>query len=648
MLEYIRVACAVPAVCVGNVKKNVEDICARIAEADGKGVDLLVFPELALTGYTCGDLFFQKALQTATVAGLQQIVDFAAPYAVTAVVGLPYMIDGQLYNCAAVICGGVLRGLVPKTYLPNHNEFSESRWFASADDLCMYPITADKLGLAGDYTVPLSRELFFCLGDGAKVGVELCEDLWAPIPPSSGLALGGAEVIVNPAASNETVGKRAFRRETVKHQSAACICAYALCSAGCTESTQDLVFSGHSLIAQNGKLLAENADTVATDYLLITDVDLGMIRADRARNTTFRKAATGHGKQYSVEAWECSDTPLRGSGELFRLSRLPFVPDREQERLERCKEIFAIQVAGLKHRLETIRTKAVIGISGGLDSTLALLVAVEAMRQLGRPASDVHGITMPCFGTSDRTYNNAWELMRRLGISSREINIREAVRTHFRDIGHDPAVHNATYENSQARERTQILMDYAGEVGGIVIGTGDLSELALGWCTYNGDHMSMYNVNCSVPKTLIRWIIEAVSRESVFAPAREVLMDVLDTPISPELLPPDAQGKISQQTEDIVGPYALHDFYLYYMLRWGFTPEKIYTLACRAFAKEFDGATVKKWLQTFYRRFFSQQFKRNCQPDGVKLGSVGLGSRGDLKMPSDAAASLWLEEADAL
>ena len=648
MLDYIRIACAVPAVSVGNVKKNAEDICAYIDKADEKKADLVVFPELSLTGYTCGDLFFQQTLQGAVKTALQQIIDATTALELTAIVGLPYVIDGQLYNCAAVIHGGQLCGLVPKTYLPNHNEFSEKRWFASSRDLCMYPIEAKKLGLEGEYEVPLCQELFFTLGDGAKVAVELCEDLWAPIAPSAGLALGGAEIIVNLAASNALVGKRTSRRDMVRHQSAACICAYAFCSAGCSESTQDMVFSGHSLIAQNGRLLAENEKLVDTDYLLLADVDLGMIRADRARNTTFRDAATYHNKQYEVECWPCSDLPLRSDGKLYPLSKLPFIPDTEQARLERCKEIFQIQVAGLKHRLETINTKAVIGISGGLDSTLALLVAVEAMRRLGRPATDVHGITMPCFGTSDRTYNNAWELMRKLGISCKEINIRDAVSTHFRDIGHDPSTHDATYENSQARERTQILMDYAGEVGGIVVGTGDLSELALGWCTYNGDHMSMYGVNGSVPKTMIRWIIDTVSREPEFAPAREVLLDILDTPISPELLPPDAQGKISQQTEDIVGPYALHDFFLYCMLRWGYDPEKIYTLACRAFEKDFDGATVKKWLNTFYRRFFSQQFKRNCQPDGIKLGSVGVGPRGDLRMPSDATAALWLAQVEEL
>ncbi len=645
MLDYIRVACAVPPVTVGNVKKNTQDICHRISRADAQKVDLLVFPELALTGYTCGDLFFQQSLQQAVREGLKEILAYSAQYpAVTVVVGLPYVIDGQLYNCAAVINDGILRGLVPKTYIPDHGASGEKRWFASAVDLCSYPIEAEKLGLDAQYTVPLSTQVFFCIGDGVKVGIEICEDLWAPVSPATFTALAGAEIIVNLAASNETVGKRDFRREMVRHQSAVCICAYAFCSAGSTESTQDTVFSGHSMIAQNGRLLAENENYIDTDYMLITDVDVGKIRADRLRNTSFRDGATIHGSRYDVESWEGAQQPLRSDGSMHPITKLPFVPETAQARSQRCREIFQIQVAGLKGRLSTIGANAVIGISGGLDSTLALLVAVEAMRQLGRPATDVYGVTMPCFGTSDRTYTNAWELMQKLGVTGKEINIRDAVSTHFRDIGHDPEVHNATYENAQARERTQILMDYAGVVGGIVVGTGDMSELALGWCTYNGDHMSMYGVNGSVPKTLIRWIIETVSEEPAFAPAKAVLTDILDTPISPELLPPDATGKISQQTEDIVGPYALHDFFLYYMLRWGFSPTKIYTLACRAFQEDFDAATIKKWLQTFYRRFFTQQFKRNCQPDGVKLGSVGVDPRGDWQMPSDACSALWLEE----
>ena len=649
MLDYIRVACAVPQVSVGDVKKNARDICDRIAKADEKAVDLLVFPELSLTGYTCADLFFQKTLLEAVTAGMKQILACSGEYPrVTAVVGLPYMIDGQLYNCGAVISGGVLQGLVAKTFLPNYNEFNEKRWFASAQDLCQEPIEASKLGLDEDYTVSLSTETFFAVGDGAKIGVEICEDLFAPIAPSAGLAMGGAEVIVNLAASNETVGKRTFRRDMVKHQSLSCICGYAFCSAGETESTQDTVFSGHSIIVQNGTVLAENTKSIDTDYMLIADIDLGKIRAERSRKTSFRDAATAYYKQYEITPWDCLCDSLRGDGTLHPVQKMPFVPEEEQARLERCRSVFQMQVSGLKRRLQTIGAKPVIGISGGLDSTLALLVAVEAMRQLNRPLHEVHGITMPCFGTSERTYNNACELMKLLGVSSREISIRDAVLTHFKDIGHDPQVHDTTYENVQARERTQVLMDYAGRIGGIVVGTGDLSELALGWCTYNGDHMSMYSVNGSVPKTLIGRIIEAVSGEAAFAPARSVLADIVATPISPELLPPDEKGKISQATEDIVGPYALHDFFLFYVLRFGFTPTKIYHLACRAFADTYDSAAVKKWLVNFYRRFFSQQFKRNCQPDGVKIGSVCVGPRGDLQIPSDAAASLWLEEAETL
>ena len=650
MLDYIRIACAVPQVAVGDVEKNTKDICKQIAEADGQNVDLLVFPELAITGYSCADLFFQRTLLTAARKALVEIISFSARYSVlTLAVGLPMALDGQLYNCAAVISGGKLLGLVPKTFIPNHGEFGEKRWFASATDLRIECLdTADFPELDQCEDVPVGTDFMCRIGGNALVAVEICEDLWAPISPSTHLALSGAEVIVNLAASNETVGKRQFRSDMVKHQSAACLCAYAFCSAGATESTQDLVFSGHSVIAQCGKILSENEKKIDTDYMLITDVDLGAIRADRLRNSTFRDAGTMFAPECDVIVADCADKALRSDGTCFDISKLPFVPDVAQDRVTRCKEIFDIQVAGLKHRLVSIGANPVIGISGGLDSTLALLVAVAAMRELGRPVTDVHGITMPCFGTSDRTYQNSLELMRILGITSREINIQDAVNVHFKDIGHDPQVHDTTYENAQARERTQILMDYAGKVGGLVVGTGDMSELALGWCTYNGDHMSMYGVNCSVPKTLIRWIIDAVADTETFSPAKAVLMDVLDTPISPELLPPDAQGKIAQQTEDIVGPYGLHDFFLYYMLRYGFAPEKIFNLACRAFQEDFTPEVIKKWLITFYRRFFTQQFKRNCQPDGVKVGGIGVGPRMDLKMPSDAVSKLWLQEAEAL
>ena len=649
MLDYIRIACAVPSVRVGDVKKNTQDICNRMVEADEKNCDLVVFPELAMTGYTCGDLFAQKTLLDAVKAGLRQIVSCSAEHPdLTCVVGLPAMIDGQLYNCAAVISAGEVRGLVPKTFLPDYGDFREKRWFSSGADLNREYIAAHELGIDAWYNLSVAPQQLFCLAEGTMLGVEICEDLWSPIPVSSALALSGAEVIVNPAASNETMGKRTQRKNRVLQQSVDCSCIYAFCSAGETESTQDLVFSGHSIIAQEGAVLAENEKLIDSDYLLIADGDLGVIRAKRNKVNTFRDAAVFYGAEGGNRPGEAFQKQLRGDGMYSKTEKLPFVPSAREDRAQQCKAVFQVQAAGLKQRLAAIGAKAVIGISGGLDSTLALLVTVEAMRQLGRPMSDIYGITMPCFGTSDRTYQNAWSLMKKLGISCKEINIRDAVTGHFRDIGHDPSVFDTTYENAQARERTQILMDYAGRVGGIVIGTGDLSELALGWCTYNGDHMSMYSVNASIPKTLIRWIIEAVADEPAFAEAKDVLMDVLDTPISPELLPPDAQGKISQQTEDIVGPYALHDFFLYYMVSYGFAPAKIYELACRAFADNFDTAIVKKWLKVFYRRFFTQQFKRNCQPDGVKAGVMSLSPRGDWQMPSDAAAKLWLEETEQL
>lgn len=643
MLDYIRIACAVPKVSVGDVVKNTEEICAYMAKADARNADIVLFPELALTGYTCGDLFFQDTLHKAVKTGLRKIAACTAEYPeLCAVIGLPLKVSGGMYNCAAVIAGGKIVGIVPKTSLPNRDEFCEKRWFVSGNVPKEISLTPEELGIegSGEYqAVPVSNHQLFRIGD-AVVGVEICADLMNPAARSVELTVNGAEVILNPSASPETVGKRSGRRGRVIHQSASCCCAYALCSAGCTESTSDLVFSGHSLLAENGTVLMENRNQIDTDYLIVTDCDLGKIRSERVKSQAFT------GKELPVI--HTGIKALRSDGSVYPLRKMPFVPDDAAARRERCREVFNIQVAALKQRLSVINAKAVVGISGGLDSTLALLVSVEAMRQLGRPATDVYGVTMPCFGTSDRTYQNAWQLMQKLGISSKEISIKNAVAQHFADIGHDSSVHNGTFENAQARERTQILMDYASVVGGIVVGTGDLSELALGWCTYNGDHMSMYGVNASVPKTLIPWIIETVAEESAFTEAKAVLQDILDTPISPELLPPDAQGKISQQTEDIVGPYALHDFFLYYMLRFGFKPGKICTLACRAFAGEYDAATIKKWLRIFYHRFFTQQFKRNCAPDGVKVGSVGLGPRGDWHMPSDASARLWLEEAENL
>lgn len=647
MLDFVRVACAVPDVRVGDPLQNARKHCAILEKADAKKADILVFPELSLTGYTCQDLFFQDSLNDAALAGLGEILNCSRLHPdVVAVVGLPVRLGCRMFNCAAVLSGGMVHGLVPKTYIPNYHEFYEKRWFSSGEDLYENQALLQIPGMPAQ-TVPVLPKALFALADGTAFGVEICEDLWTPIPPSSILALSGAEVVVNLSASNETIGKRAYRRELVTHQSAAAACVYAYASAGAGESTQDLIFSGQCLIAQNGSLLGQTEEPIVSETLLIRDCDLGRIRADRRSNKSFSDNASTFSAMLAQTKIGLDVAP-RSDGTLFPITKLPFVPAVQTDRFARCMEIFRMQVAGLKHRLEIIGSKAVIGVSGGLDSTLALLVAVEAMRQLGRPSSDVYGVTMPCYGTSDRTYQNSLTLMEKLGISVKEVNIREAVDIHFRDIGHDKSVLNGTYENAQARERTQILMDYASVVGGIVIGTGDLSELALGWCTYNGDHMSMYGVNASIPKTLIRWMIAAIAESESFASAREVLEDILDTPISPELLPPDASGKISQYTEDLVGPYALHDFFLYYMLRFGFTPTKIYALACRAFQGDFDGETIKKWMKAFYRRFFTQQFKRSCLPDGVKVGSVCLSPRGDWRMPSDASGRIWLEEVERL
>ena len=649
MLDFIRIACAVPPVQVGDVTKNTDDICRYIKAADEAKADVLVLPELALTGYTCADLFFQWHMERSAMAGLQRIIDFCGEHPrLTVAVGIGLTICGQMYNCCAIVSGGVLRGIVPKTFIPNYNEFYEYRWFSSSSDLTVDTVSMKELGLRGDYCVPVGKDLIFTIGDGAKLGAEICEDLWTPLPPSTLACLNGAEVIVNLSASNETVGKREYRRNLVKNQSSRCNCVYAYCSSGSTESTTDVVFSGHSMITQDGYMLAENQNLIDTDYMIVQDADLGAIRAERKRNKSVRDCTSVYGVMEPMRYVDCECQSLRSDGALYQVEKMPFVPQSQGDRRERCMDIFQIQVSGLKRRLEAIGTNAVIGVSGGLDSTLALLVTAEAMRQLGRPATDVHGLTMPCFGTTDRTYRNALRLMEKLGISQKEINIRQSVLAHFRDIGHDPQVTDGTYENVQARERTQVLMDYASIVNGIVIGTGDLSELALGWCTYNGDHMSMYSVNGTIPKTLMQEMIRAIADTPAFAGVREILGDILDTPISPELLPPDDSGKIAQQTEDLVGPYVLHDFFLYYMLRYGAEPAKIYLLACRAFADEYAPDTIKKWLRVFYRRFFSQQFKRSCQPDGVKVGNICVSPRGDWKMPSEASCRTWMEQIDKL
>ena len=633
MLDFIRIGCAVPDVQVGNTVKNAEDICRWLSRAEEKKCDLVIFPELAITGYTCGDLFFQDALLTGAVQALKVIASHTEKLPeLIAVVGVPLRIGSRLFNCGAVISQGRIRGIVPKTFLCS--EMDEGRWFVPASAL-----NTDTVNLG--YDIPVGGDLLFTFADGTAFGVEICEDLWRPVSPSVKLAHAGAEVIVNLSASDETVGKRSVRRELVRGQSKVTCCTYAYVSAGFTESTQDTVFSGHSMVAEHGKILKENAELLDSGYLLVCDSDLGKIRFDRCKACKAADEMVPHKRI-------CCGVAPRSDGTLYALRKNPFLPDEVESVAQRCQEVFAIQARGLAQRLRLTGGKAVIGVSGGLDSTLALLVAVEAMRLNGKPASDVHGITMPCFGTTDRTYQNALSLMKALGITQKEIPIRQAVTVHFADIGQDQEKTDVTYENAQARERTQVLMDYAGLCGGIVVGTGDLSELALGWCTYNGDHMSMYGVNASVPKTLIRSMIQVLAEKEQFAPAKDILLDILDTPISPELLPPDKAGKIAQQTEDLVGPYALHDFFLYYVLRYGFSPKKIYTLACRAFDGEYTPETVKKWLVNFYRRFFTQQFKRNCMPDGAKTGRVALGSRNDWRMPSDGSGKLWITEAENL
>ena len=653
MFDYIRVSCCVPAIEVADVAGNTEKIAAQLRQAAEQGSNLAVFPELCLTGYTCQDLFFQQTLLEDCCKALDRLCALTRELRITAVVGTPLRIRGQLYNCAAVLSGGAVAGVVPKTFMPNYGEYYEKRWFSTLEDLAAADVTelsARELGLhTGQEDVEVALHRVFTVPGGPSFGIELCEDLWTPLPPSTFLSMNGAELILNLSASNEVIAKRQYRKSLVAQQSARCLCGYVYCSAGCTESTQDLVFSGHSMIAENGAILAENDKLLDTDYVLTMDIDLGKIRADRMKNRSFADSARVYGSRVTVWPLElpCNQN-WDSDGTLYPLQKLPFVPSSRADRQERCMSIFQMQVAGLKKRMSVTGGKAVIGVSGGLDSTLALLVSAEAARQLGRPKTDVVGITMPCFGTTDRTYNNSLELMKTLGIASKTIPIAAAVEQHFQDLGHDKAVTDLTFENSQARERTQVLMDYAGKVGGFVVGTGDLSELALGWCTYNADHMSMYGVNASIPKTLIRWMIDSLVEYSIFPDSTEVLRDVLDTPISPELLPPDAEGKIAQQTESIVGPYALHDFFLYYVLRFGFTPEKIYALACRAFAGDFDRETIKKWLKSFYRRFVTQQFKRSCLPDGVKVGTVCLSPRGDWRMPSDASAKAWLDRAEAL
>ncbi|MCD8238285.1 MAG: NAD(+) synthase [Clostridiales bacterium] len=633
---YVRCAALCPEVKVAEVYYNVKKITELMEEADRKGVFGAVFPEMCITGYSCGDLFLQKTLLEGAVDGLFEIKEKSRGMTPVFVVGLPLSVLGKLYNTAAVIYDGEILGIVPKTFIPNYNEFYEKRYFETA------PKENTTIDLRGE-KVPFGTRLVF-MPEGFEEGafaVEICEDLWACVPPSSYHALAGAAVIFNPSAGNEITGKAAYRRDLVKNQSARLIAGYVYSCAGEGESTTDVVYSGHRLICENGRLLAESK-LFDENNMTVCDLDLGLIDCERRRNTSFETSREGYEYITFPYIWAENNDLLR------EIDPAPFVPSDEDKREERCREIIAVQAAGLKKRLLHVGVKdVVIGVSGGLDSTHALLIAAEAFHLAGLDVKGIHTVSMPCFGTSERTRNNATGLCEVLGTSFEEVKIADAVRQHFKDIGHNEAVHDLTYENSQARERTQVLMDLASRYGGFVIGTGDLSELALGFATYNGDHMSMYNVNCSIPKTLIRYLIKYFA-DFGGGRLKEILYDILDTPVSPELLPPNEAGAISQVTEDIVGPYELHDFFLYCMMRTGFPPEKIFYLANVAFKGKYDEKTILKWLKKFYYRFFAQQYKRSAVPDGPKVGSVSLSPRGDWRMPSDACVKLWINSLEKI
>lgn len=628
---FLKTAAATPKVRVADCIYNAEQIIAMIQTASHQGAKILVFPELSITSYSCGDLFFQTALQAKAKSALQEIISSSKLLDILCVVGLPLALDSALYNCAAVFHKGKLLGIIPKSNTPNYGEFYEHRNFTPA------PSENRMIELFGK-SVPFGAKLLFACPQvpQLKIGVEICEDLWVPCPPSVSHTIAGATVILNPSASDELVGKRDYRRQLIAEQSARLICGYVYANAGEGESTTDLVFAGGNLIAENGVVLAEEA--AYHTGLTITELDLERLSCERQRMNTYSDSSGQNGYETIRFDLEMERTALTRP-----VARYPFIPGDMAQRESCCEEILAIQAHGLRKRMEHSRAKtAVVGISGGLDSCLALLVAVKAMDLMERPHTDVVAVTMPCFGTTSRTKSNAERLSEKLGASLRIVDIAEAVKVHFEDIGQDAENLDVVYENAQARERTQVLMDIANQSGGLVVGTGDLSELALGWATYNGDHMSMYGVNASIPKTLIRHIVRFAADRSGGELA-DVLQDILDTPVSPELLPAK-DGEISQRTEDLVGPYALHDFFLYYAVRWGFAPTKVFRLARYAFRDEYDMKTILYWEKNFYRRFFAQQFKRSCLPDGPKVGSVSLSPRGDWRMPSDASAQVWLDE----
>lgn len=644
--NFFRVASASPCVRLANVEANVDTIAAMTAGFASCNVDLAVFPELCLTGYTCGDLYHNRALLDAAVRGLARLAESTAAHTTAIIVGAPVICDNVLFNCGVVIHGGRVRMIVPKTYIPNYGEYYEKRWWQPADDVWEGHVTLLP-GVIDD--VPFGAKQLYEI-DGVRIGIEICEDLWTPIPPSSRMAMAGAQIIANLSASDAVVGKYDYLCNLIAQQSARTITGYVYASAGAGESSTDLVFDGKTIIAENGWIARRNERWQTGDQSAIADIDIEAIDHDRMYKSSFadcamRELAFGFSR---VTAGISTPAPVPAT--LMRpVDPAPFVPADKEVMESRCCEVVNIQVAALAQRLSATHTRSlVIGISGGLDSTLALLVAVKTFDRLKLDRKGITGVTMPGFGTSGRTHSNAVTLMESLGITTREISIADAVTLHFKEIGHDPANHDVTYENAQARQRTYLLMDIANQTGGMVLGTGDLSELALGWATYNGDHMSMYGINAGIPKTLVRHLVRWFAAQTESETVRTALLDVADTPISPELIPADESGNITQKTEDLVGPYELHDFFLFHFLRFGRSPRKIFFLARIAFKDAFDDATILHWLRTFCRRFFNQQFKRSCMPDGPKVGSVSLSPRGDWRMPSDAQSALWLSEVDEL
>ncbi len=637
---FITVAAAIPSVKVADTEYNIKQIEDFVAQAEGRGVEIIVFPELSVTGYSCQDLFLQQLLVEQAEVAVMQLLDFSRKLDIICIVGAPVNISGSLYNCAVVIQHGVILGIIPKTYLPNYGEFYEKRWFTSSKDL-----KPTDIRYAGNSVSITPGPTLFRTSDNALFGVEICEDVWAAEPCSNKLALAGADIIFNLSASDELIGKHIYLMNLLSQQSARTISGYVYSGCGFGESTQDVVYGGNALIYENGTLLSESERFSFKPQMIVNQIDIEKLRVERQKNTTFvncRDDSNAVIKQTAV-------VQPKNFSLLREIDALPFVPD-DNDMEHSCNEIFSIQVAGLAKRImHTACKHLIVGISGGLDSTLALLVCVKTFDKLGMNRKGIVGVTMPGFGTTDRTYNNALSLMNSLGVTIREISIADSVKVHFNDIGHDISVHDVTYENSQARERTQILMDLSNQLKGMVVGTGDLSELALGWATYNGDHMSMYGVNAGIPKTLIKYLVRDVAYNAMDEKSRNTLLDIIDTPISPELIPAEEDGTIKQKTEDLVGPYELHDFFLYYFLRFGFRPSKIYLLARKAFdAADYEDDTIKHWIKVFFHRFFTQQFKRSCLPDGPKVGSVSLSPRGDWRMPSDASSVLWLKECETL